>query len=295
MTIRYWAFALMYVFSCGDAANCQSYCPPYFPQPPNPPSFLDTQVTNMVNYLTSVPSPFASGVTYKVHQGSIAFPGLPPTQPATTCAPNGGENNPNPSSCYGVYQIPPRNGGTTSGIYTLDPDEALLFIGLAPTKATGSPSDPHPNYYGFQTYVFQRRDDVSLCYPTTCSVPPPPPTPYASVGPAINQRNANGVNPSQPWTALRTSSTDFHPIFYEQLAIISTASSQMANYHAVTGDVQTALSHLWSTPNQTWANNLTNIEVLPVLPGSSKPNYGLCSLDLQIYLVITIKCRRSFD
>jgi hypothetical protein len=262
MTYKFWSFALLSVYFCGAVANCQSYCPSYFPQPPG---WLQTQVTNMVGYLTSVPSPFADGVTYTVETGSISFPGLPASPPASRCT-SGGENSPNPSSCYGVYQIPTRSGNPGNGTYyALDPDEALLFIGVAP-PGTSNVATTDTYYYGFQTYVYDRYDTVTGSYPTA-------PTPYASFGPAINQRNANGVAPAQPETALRTSPTDYNQIFGEQLAVISSPNSQTA------GDVSIALSHLWSTPNQTYANNLTNIEVLPVRPGSNNtPPYGFIQL-----------------
>ena len=230
---------------CGAAANGQtSYCPAYLHN-----TWLDTEVTNMVNQLTSAS---ASGLHYAVLGGSLSFPGLT----TSSCYING-PNNPNPSACWGTYNLANRNSSVfqdSPPYYMLDKDEAVLFIGVAP---------PDPFYYGYQTYVYSRANPYAQ----------PPLNPlvptggyvdiYASIGPAVNQLNAREVNPKNVSPLSR-------PAFGGQLAIISTANK------TAQADIAAALPYLWSysftgAPPKwalTAANNITNIEKLPVLSGT---------------------------
>ena len=234
--------ALVSLFFCGAAANCQTQplCPNYLQ---GSGTWLINGVTNMANQLTSGASP--SGVSYVVQGGSFTFPQI--STPPTSCN-KGGPSNPDPASCYGTYWLPPRNGGPLQQIYMLDPDEAVLFIGLAP---------PSPYYYGFQTYVFQRYDDFAQTYLSA------PVTPYASVGPAINQMTANEVNPRTPSIPLRTASQPLQPVFGGQMAVISTANKR------ATSDIESALPYFWAPANQPAAQNIANLEMFPVSPGAS--------------------------
>jgi hypothetical protein len=170
-------------------------------------------------------------LNYTVQCGTILFPVNTQTN---SCNNNGGGN---PSSCYGVLQLPPRTGGTRSGKYQLDDDEAVVTIGIVP---------PLAYYYGYQTYLFSRANPLAT---TTVSLD-------ASVGPAINQDDVD------PW--LRSPSQVIKAqMFAPQNAFLVSTANKVTQK-----DIASALPYYFNAPpgpnDVTNARKITNFEKLPV-------------------------------
>ena len=189
-------------------------------------SSLPADVARVVSQLTA-------GQRYTVQCGSVVFP---VNVAAANCT-EGQTYSPNPSSCYGQYNLPGRTGGTASSTYQLDNDEAVLFIGQTP---------PSAYYYGFQSYVYGRFNPLAIS----------PQSPYinifASIGPAVNER----TTASYP---ARTQA--LAQLFSNSTTMISTANKLTQS------DIANSLPYLFSTtptPAQiTAAQAMTNVEIFP--------------------------------
>ena len=161
---------------------------------------------------------------------------LPGQRAAANCT-EGQTYSPNPSSCYGQYNLPSRTGETAGSTYQLDDDEAVLFIGQTP---------PSAYYYGFQSYVYGRFNPLAVSLQSSYI------NIFASIGPAVNER----TTASYP---ARTQA--LAQLFSNSMAIVSTANKRTQS------DIANALPYLLSTtptPVQiTAAQAMTNIEILP--------------------------------
>ncbi len=213
---RFFECLITLLASLGVAQNClASSC-----------NSLPAGVARVVSQLTA-------SQQYAVQCGSVVFP---VNVVAANCA-EGRTYNPNPSSCYGQYNLPGRTGETPSSTYQLDDDEAVLFIGQTP---------PSAYYYGFQSYVYGRFNPLA-----TASQSPYIDI-FASIGPAVNER----TTASYP---ARTQA--LAQLFSNSMTMISTANKLTQS------DITSALPYLFSTtptPAQvTAAQAMTNVEIFP--------------------------------